>query len=91
MALDDPRRRLRYDDRKITEPGMRIYTVTQADRPLAVVRAASSDEAIDTAIAMAAPAAPVDAFDVREPSDAEMVGWIERRADYLLTETATVA
>jgi len=69
---------------------MRIYTVTQADRPLAVVRAPSRVEAIDAARDMAS-AEPGDTLDVREPSDAEMVGWIERRDDYLLTETASAA
>jgi hypothetical protein len=69
---------------------MRIYTVTQADRPLAVVRAPSRVDAIDTALALA-PEAPGETLDVREPSDAEMVGWIERRDDYLLTETASAA
>ena len=70
---------------------MRIYTVTQAERPLAVVRAVSRADAIDTAVALAAPAGLAGPLDAREPSDAEMVGWIERRADYLVDESATVA
>ena len=64
---------------------MRIYTVTKADRPLAVVRASDPAEAIDTALALTA-IDRSDALEVREPNDAEMVGWLERRDDYVLTE-----
>jgi hypothetical protein len=64
---------------------MRIYTVTKENRPLAVVRASDPADAIDTALALTA----LDASDdiaAREPNDAEMVGWLERRDDYVLTE-----
>jgi hypothetical protein len=64
---------------------MRIYTVTKENRPLAVVRASNPADAIDTALALTA----LDASDdiaAREPNDAEMVGWLERRDDYVLTE-----
>jgi len=64
---------------------MRIYTVTNANRPLAVVRASDPAEAIDTALALTA-LDRSDALEVREPTDAEMVGWLERRDDYVLTE-----
>jgi hypothetical protein len=64
---------------------MRIYTVTKANRPLAVVRASDPAEAIDTALALTA-IDRSDALEVREPNDAEMVGWLERRDDYVLTE-----
>jgi hypothetical protein len=64
---------------------MRIYTVTKENRPLAVVRASDPDDAIDTALALAA-LDHRDGLEVREPNDAEMVGWLERRDDYVLTE-----
>jgi hypothetical protein len=67
---------------------MRIFTVTKGNRPLAVVRATDEADAIDTAVAMTA-AGPADALAAREPNDAEMVGWIERRADYALVEQAS--
>ena len=64
---------------------MRIYTVTKENRPLAVVRASDPADAIDTALALTA-LDPSDGLEVREPNDAEMVGWLERRDDYVLTE-----
>ena len=70
---------------------MRIYTVTKADHPLAVVRASSRLDAIDTALAMIGTLEPGDALDVRDPSDAEMVGWLERRADYAVEERTAAA
>jgi hypothetical protein len=70
---------------------MRIYTVTKADRALAVVRAANRAEAIALATAMVTDVKPREALDVREPDDAEMVGWLERRADYVVPESAAVA
>jgi hypothetical protein len=70
---------------------MRIYTVTKEDRPLAVVRAATSDEAIAAALLIVAEAIPAEALEVRDPNDAEMVGWIERRADYALAEQSAAA
>jgi hypothetical protein len=69
---------------------MRIYTVTKADRPLAVVRASDPADAIDTTLAMLPKAAP-EALSVRDPNDAEMVGWLERRADYVTEDAAAVA
>ncbi len=63
---------------------MRIYTVTKADQPVAVVRASNRIDAIDTALAMASGLGLSDALDVRDPSDAEMVGWLERREDYVV-------
>jgi hypothetical protein len=62
---------------------MRIYTVTRGDRAVAVVRAADAADAADTAAAML-PTMRRDALAVREPNDAEMVGWLERRADYVM-------
>lgn len=70
---------------------MRIYTVIKADQPLAVVRAGSRMDAIDTALAMIETIGPQDALDVRDPSDAEMVGWLERRNDYIIHEHTKVA
>lgn len=70
---------------------MRIYTVTKADHPLAVVRASSRVDAIDTARAMTGELEPGEALDVRDPSDAEMVGWLERRADYAVEERTAAA
>ncbi len=64
---------------------MRIYTVTKENRPLAVVRASDPADAIDTALALTA-LDHSDSLEVREPNDAEMVGWLERRDDYVLTE-----
>ncbi len=70
---------------------MRIYTVTRAGQPIAVVRAASRIDAIDTAMAIMGVIEPEEALDVREPSDAEMVGWLERRADYVVGGMTAVA
>jgi hypothetical protein len=69
---------------------MRIFTVTLDDRPVAVVRASDVADAIENArdLAPRRLAAADDRFDAREPDDAEMVGWLERRDDYLLLETA---
>jgi hypothetical protein len=70
---------------------MRIYTVTHHDRPLAVVRARHPIEAIETAQELAWDEAKMtlpsgDELDARDPSDAEMVGWLERRSDFLFVE-----
>ena len=70
---------------------MRIYTVTKGDQPLAVVRAANPTDAIATALMVTQEVGSVGALEVREPNDAEMVGWLERRADYALTERTAVA
>jgi hypothetical protein len=69
---------------------MRIYTVIKGERPLAVVRASDPVDAIETALDIIPVTLDVGALDVREPNDAEMVGWLERRADYV-TETASAA
>ena len=73
------------------EEGMRIYTVTKADSPLAVVRASSRNDAIDTAVAMISALDSGDGLDVRDPNDAEMVGWLERRSDYAVEERTAAA
>jgi hypothetical protein len=70
---------------------MRIYTVTRGERPLAVVRAANPADAIATALMVADQMGPLDGIEVREPNDAEMVGWLERRTDYALTEKTAAA
>lgn len=70
---------------------MRIYTVTKGDQPLAVVRASDPADAIDTALAMIDTSGPVSALHVRDPNDAEMVGWLERRNDYVVMEPLTAA
>ena len=69
---------------------MRIYTVVQGERPLAVVRASDPGDAIDTALGMIPNDVARTALDVRDPNDAEMVGWLSRREDYV-TETASAA
>lgn len=66
---------------------MRIYTVTKGERPLAVVRASDPDEAIESALELIPVPADRASLEVREPNDAEMVGWLERREDYV-TEPA---
>ncbi|HEX6841813.1 MAG TPA: hypothetical protein VF113_09790 [Stellaceae bacterium] len=53
---------------------------------MAVVRASSRLDAIDTARAMTGMLEAGDALEVRDPNDAEMVGWLERRSDYALEE-----
>jgi hypothetical protein len=68
---------------------MRIYTVTQADRPVAVVRATDAADAIETALALAPASLAGDDLAVRDPNDAEMVGWLAHRSDYV-TEPAAV-
>jgi hypothetical protein len=73
------------------EEGMRIYTVTKADSALAVVRASNRNDAIDTAVAMISALDSGDGLDVRDPNDAEMVGWLERRSDYAVEERTAAA
>jgi hypothetical protein len=68
---------------------MRIYTITQADQAVAVVRAADPADAIDTALALLPQSLPGNDLAVRDPNDAEMVGWLARRSDYV-TEPAAV-
>lgn len=63
---------------------MRIFTVTVSDQPVAVVRARSADDAIAMACELSGRDDRRDVFDAREPNDAEMVGWIERRDDYVV-------
>jgi hypothetical protein len=71
---------------------MRVFTVTCNSHPLAVVRAGDSAEAIDLAVMMIQPrtvSRPLPAhvrFDAREPSDSEMVVWLEKSGDYLLND-----
>lgn len=67
---------------------MRIYTVVQGKKPLAVVRAADPNEAIDTALDIIPAEIGRGSLAVRDPNDAEMVGWLERREDYV-TEPAS--
>lgn len=63
---------------------MRIYTVTQGDKSLAVVRATDPDDAIDTALGLLPANIARATLEVRDPNDAEMVGWLERREDYVM-------
>jgi hypothetical protein len=70
---------------------MRIYTVTKGGQALAVVRATDEADAKDTALALTGEWTAPGILDVRDPSDAEMVGWLERRADYLVSEPASVS
>ena len=71
------------------EMGMRIYTVTKGGKALAVVRAADPADAMDTALALTGEWSLAGSFDIRDPTDAEMVGWLERRADYSVAELAS--
>jgi hypothetical protein len=71
---------------------MRIYTVTCRGRPFAVVRASDPEEAIGAALALAPGQVAAAALATREPDDAEMVSWLERRDDFLLEpETAAAS
>ena len=67
---------------------MQIFTVMHHERPLAVVRARHPDDAIEAARELAwyegSQRITDDDFGTREPDDAEMVGWLERRDDYLI-------
>jgi 2-keto-3-deoxy-6-phosphogluconate aldolase len=69
---------------------MRVFTVTRNALAIAVVRARSADEAVALAQDMICEAAGLkeppaaEGFDTREPDDAEMIGWIERRHDYMI-------
>jgi hypothetical protein len=67
---------------------MRIFTITQADRAVAVVRASDPTDAIDSALALLPASTASDDLEVRDPNDAEMVGWLARRTDYVM-ESAT--
>ena len=67
---------------------MRVLTVTRSSRPFAILRARDEAQAVRRACAMAQ--LPVDAggrgepLAAREPTDAEMIGWLIRRDDHLL-------
>jgi len=69
---------------------MRVITVTRDARPLAVLRACDEAEAVRRARTLArlddAPAA--GRLAAREPTDAEMIGWLIRRDDHLLASSA---
>jgi hypothetical protein len=76
---------------------MRIFTVICDGRPTAVVRAMNKADAIALALDLAedrdllGPAPSQRRFDVREPTDAEMVEWIRHRADRLILDTPLAA
>jgi hypothetical protein len=65
-----------------------VFTVTCRSRPLAVLRAASADDAIERARELVALRWRMeiveDVLETREPNDGEMVGWLHRRDDILL-------
>jgi hypothetical protein len=63
---------------------MRIYTIAQGEKALAVVRASDPEEAIDIARSMVPGEVARQSLEAREPNDAEMVGWLERRADFVM-------
>jgi hypothetical protein len=72
---------------------MKIYTVTFDGQPLAVVRASDEVDAIATARELAEEQGVRDFIEarhmqVRDPNDAEMVSWLERRDDHLLVTAA---
>lgn len=67
---------------------MQIFTVTHEGRPLAIVRAVNAEQAIAIARELAKEAAmPGMTSDVllnaRDPDDAEMVSWLEKRINHL--------
>jgi hypothetical protein len=66
---------------------MRIYTVTEGERAMAVVRATDPTDAIETALDILPHSVEPEVLGVRDPNDAEMVGWLERRADFVLEPT----
>ena len=70
---------------------MRIFTVTCDGRPAAVVRAADPDDAVIVARRLAEEMGLRGNFVAREPFDAEMVSWLEHRADHLLTASYATA
>jgi hypothetical protein len=67
---------------------MRVLTVTRDARPFAVLRARDEDEAVRLASALgelpADAASRAERLQAREPTDAEMIGWLIRRDDHLL-------
>jgi hypothetical protein len=68
-----------------------LFTVTCRSRALAVVRAATPDEAIERARDLVARQWRAELghdLAVREPSDGEMVGWLRCRDDVLLPAQA---
>jgi hypothetical protein len=69
---------------------MRVMTVTRDAHPLAVLRARDETEAVERARAMARldGALAAERLAAREPTDAEMIGWLIRRDDHLLTAPA---
>ena len=64
--------------------------MTYHGHAFAVVRAAHETEAVALACEMIVPKAAfrsfpaLEQFAVHEPSNSELVGWLERRSDYLL-------
>jgi len=70
---------------------LRIYTVTCDGLPVAVVRADDPSEAVAVARELAAPVGLRGALGAREPNDAEMVSWLERRNDHLLPNAVPMA
>jgi hypothetical protein len=73
---------------------LRFFTVTCHGHAFAVVRAPHKGEAIDLARQMILPNAgfgflPGHAqFGAHEPSNSEMIDWLERGSDYLLLDGA---
>jgi hypothetical protein len=70
---------------------MRIYTVLCNGRPAAVVRAENPSDAVGIARELGESEGVRGQLTAREPNDAEMVSWLERREDHLLPATKTFA
>lgn len=76
------------------EDRLHIYTVAYRGHALAVVRAVNEADAVGLARKMIlprstfSPEAIREQFTAHEPSHSEMLGWLEKRTDYLLTEGA---
>ena len=66
---------------------MRVFTVTHRGEPFAILRAHDAAEAIEAVRAVDAPRRrPGEGLlAAREPTDAEMVDWLTRPEDRLLT------
>lgn len=76
---------------------MQIFTVTCDGRPAAIVRAAHAGEAVAIALDLAEErnllglVAGPRRFAAREPKDAEMVEWLNRRVDHLILDEPIAA
>jgi len=72
---------------------MRIFTVTCDGRPAAVVRATDRADAIALTLDLAETrnllgvAGAPRRFEARQPTEAEMAAWLDRRVEHLILDT----